>query len=134
MLHGEIFNPFFMLWKLWRMALVSFRSVFYFVLWRHGLFLRWQQKRTQSTSQKWWNKIKWNFDPVRDGPLEKWLGWGGGVHFLCLHFFPRLSAVYVCLFKNMSSRNLNKSDACIFFQTLFVCMDFFLFFPHPPHH
>ena len=49
-------------------------------------------------------------------------------------FFFRLSAVDVCFFKNKSSRILNKSDACIFFQTLFVCMDFFLFFPHPPHH
>ena len=42
--------------------------------------------------------------------------------------------MYVCFFLNMSSRILNKSDACIFFQILFVCMDFFSVFPHPPHH
>ena len=44
---------------------------------------------------------------------------------LCLHFFPGCQLCMYVVFLNMSSRILNKSDACIFFETLFVCMDFF---------
>jgi hypothetical protein len=55
----------------------------------------------------------------------------GGGKFFMFAFFSRLSAVYVCFFLKYVSRILNKSDACICFQTLFVCMDFFSVFSPP---
>ena len=62
--------------------------------------------------------------------IRKVMGGGGGKFFMFAFFFQVVSCVCV-FFKNMSSRILKKSDACIFFQTLFVCMDFFSVFSPP---
>jgi hypothetical protein len=61
------------------------------------------------------------------------MGGVGYIFYACI-FFPGCQMCMYVFFKNMSSCILNKSDACIFFQTFLFAWIFFLFFPHPPYH